>query len=310
MKSRIFIAAACLLCNAAACSSSNNNSGTEPKPGNGGGTIHETVLQKYPEAGEVKVMSFNVRYGSASETNPANNWDFRKTACVDLIKDQKPTVVGFQEAVYNTQWLYFKAQLADAYDGFGVGRDDGAQKGECMGILFRKADVEKIDGGTFWLSETPDKPSKAIGWGAGHYRSATWGLFRLKATGRRFCYINTHLDLVAGARAKSMELILARFAQYNPDGHPQLLTADFNTTSGDAIFAELKKSMGLARDDAPEGHTDFNGTYNGWGAKTGIIDHVFYTKTLAVKEYHTVTESYGSVAYVSDHYPIYAIIEL
>lgn len=305
MKTNYFVLLLCSMIMFITCSSSSKDDDKDDQ----GGKIHEDQFQKLPKTGELKVMSFNVRYGSAVETDPNNNWDFRKAACLEMINDQKPSVIGFQEAVYTTQWLYFKDNLAADYDGYGVGRDDGAEKGECMGILYRKADVEMLDHGTFWLSDTPDVVSKALSWGAGHYRTATWGIFRMMATGQKFCYINTHLDLVPAARAKSMELIQERFALYNPDGLPQFLSADFNTTSEDVIFDDLEKTMYNSRDYAPEGHTDFNGTYNKWGEKSMIIDDIFYTSSLSVIEYHTVTESYGSSAFVSDHYPIYAIFK-
>ena len=133
----------------------------------------EVPLQKYPKAGEIKFISFNVRYGTAKESNSSNNWQYRKAACVSMIKDQKPSCIGFQEAVYDIQFKYFLEELKDEYDGFGVGRDDGKEKGECMGILYRKSEIKKIDGGTFWLSPTPDTPSKADVWDAACFRSAT-----------------------------------------------------------------------------------------------------------------------------------------
>lgn len=300
-----FVTSALCLMLAAACASGGNqsnenkNDDSTPLPG-------QTQLQKYPATGQLKVMSFNVRLSSGNDGT--NSWDFRKEACVACIRDQRPTVLGFQEAVYATQWLFFKEKLAADYDGFGVGRDDGVQKGECMGILYRKDEVELIDGGTFWLSASPDKPSK--GWDANNMRTATWGLFKLKATGKKFCYINTHLDHKGKtARAESMKLLMKKFAELNPEGLPQVLTADFNTTAGDAIFTEMKRTMGDAREDAPQGHTDYNATYNGWGSSTSTIDHIFYSKSASVAEYHTVTESYGDAEYVSDHYPIYALID-
>ena len=79
----------------------------------------EVDLQKYPKAGEVKIMSFNVRYGTAKESNSSNNWQYRKAACVSMIKDQKPSCIGFQEAVYDIQFKYFLEELKDEYDGFG-----------------------------------------------------------------------------------------------------------------------------------------------------------------------------------------------
>lgn len=269
--------------------------------------IHKDTLQVIPEPGELKIISFNVRYSGAAETDPYNNWDFRKSDCLQMIKEQRPSVIGFQEAVYATQWMYFKDNLSEDYDGYGVGRQDGAENGECMGILFRTSDIEMLDHGTFWLSDSPDSPSIALNWGASHYRSATWGIFKIKRTGQKFCYINTHLDLVASAREESMKLIINRFAQYNTDNLPQFLSADFNTTNSDSIFDELKKNMSVPRDNAPKGHTDYNGTYNAWGQRTAIIDDIFYSSYLSVVEYHTITESFGTSHYLSDHYPIYAI---
>ena len=45
--------------------------------------------QKYPAQGELKIMSFNVRLGTAKENDPQNGWDFRKAACVAMIRDHK-----------------------------------------------------------------------------------------------------------------------------------------------------------------------------------------------------------------------------
>ena len=52
-------------------------------------------------------------------------------------------------------------------------------------------------------------------------------------------------------------------------------------------------------------------TYNGFSTSGGsVIDHVYCTKGMDVVEYHTIDENYGSAEYVSDHYPIYAIIKM
>lgn len=271
----------------------------------------DVKLQKYPAEGEVKILSFNVRYGTAKETNSSNNWSNRKSACVAMIKDQKPSCIGFQEAVYDIQFEYFLNQLKDEYDGYGVGRDDGKRSGECMGILWRKSEIKMIDIGTFWLSPTPDTPSKADSWGAACYRSATWGIFEVIKTGKRFCYINTHLDHKGSqAREESMKLIAKRFQQYNPTGLPQFLSADFNAAPSSPIFSNLPL-MYNSRTMAPTGYSDENTTYNAWGASSGSqIDNILFSYPATTKEYHTIVEPYESVAFLSDHYPIYAIFAL
>jgi endonuclease/exonuclease/phosphatase family metal-dependent hydrolase len=265
--------------------------------------------QKYPEQGQLKIMSFNVRYGSAKETNPMNGWEFRKAACVEMILDHKPTLIGFQEAIYTTQWRFFQEELAAEYEGFGVGRDDGAEKGETMGILYRKSEIRRLKEGTFWLSPTPDVCSKAVEWGAGHFRTATWGIFEYIATGEKFFFMNTHLD-VKSTRDNAMKLIAERIEMYNPDDLPVYLAGDFNADSSDKIFNNIG-NLKNTRLYAPAERSDHGPTANSWtGESKSVIDHVYCSKQLTVYEYRTIRDPYSGVTYLSDHYPIYAIVSL
>lgn len=260
----------------------------------------DIVLQKFPKDNEIKVISFNVRVGS--------NWTTRQEACVALIKDQQPCVIGFQEAAYTTQWLYLKDQLKENYDGWGLNRDTGKESGsgEVMGILYNKSKVEKLEGGTFWLSQTPNKCS--YGWDAAYKRTATWGIFKHKATNVTFLYINTHLDNEGTeARVRSLEQIAAFIGKY--PSYPAILSGDMNIESYNEAFKPINEIMHNTRDAAPKEYTDYMGTYNGYSASSSIIDHIYCSKSLQVVEYHTIKENYG-VSYVSDHYPIYAIIKL
>ena len=267
------------------------------------------TFKKYAADDELKIMSFNVRTKTDGDTE-YKAWDNRKDACVALIKDQMPSVIGFQEADYTSQWKYIKDQLSKEYAGYGVNRDNGSESGsgETMGILYNKSTVEKLDGGTFWLSETPDTPSK--GFGANYKRNATWGLFKHKPSGIKFYYINTHLDhQVAEAQIEGMKLISKHFDEYR-DSHPVFLTGDLNIKADNVALDVIESYMNNAREVAPEGLTDFNTTYNGYVTnKNSIIDHIYCSNYLKVVEYHTINEDYG-VPFVSDHYPVYAIIKL
>ncbi|MBQ2395019.1 MAG: endonuclease/exonuclease/phosphatase family protein [Alistipes sp.] len=265
-------------------------------------------LQKYAKTTEMKIMSFNVRLDT-SETDATNNWSNRKKACIELIKDHRPDIIGFQEAKYTSQWLYFKEQLKSDYDGWGLNRDTGTESGsgEVMGILYNKSRIEKIKGGTFWLSETPDKCS--IGWDAACKRTATWGLFRHTASNRLFLYINTHLDHKGSeAQTKGLALVAEYFKQYPSYTH--ILTGDMNIVSSHSAFNAITSSMMNTRENAPKGRTDNNTTYNGYtSGKHSVIDHIYCSKNMTIVEYHTINESYG-VPYISDHYPIYAIVKM
>jgi endonuclease/exonuclease/phosphatase family metal-dependent hydrolase len=226
-----------------------------------------------------------------------------------MIRDHKPTLIGFQEAIYTTQWRFFQDELAAEYEGFGVGRDDGAEKGETMGILYRKSEIRRLKEGTFWLSPTPDVCSKAVEWGAGHFRTATWGIFEYIATGEKFFFMNTHLD-VKSTRDNAMKLIAERIEMYNTDDLPVYLAGDFNADSSDKIFNNIG-NLKNTRLYAPAERSDHGPTANSWtGESKSVIDHVYCSKQLTVYEYRTIRDPYSGVTYLSDHYPIYAIVSL
>ena len=85
-------------------------------------------FKKYADDDEIKIMSFNIRNASPT-TDPANEWDNRKAACIELLKDQKPTIIGFQEPQYDPQWIYLKEQMKDNYNAIGVSRITGGETG-------------------------------------------------------------------------------------------------------------------------------------------------------------------------------------
>ena len=84
-----------LLFSIVALVSSCGNTNNEPTPS--GPT---SKYQKYAGENELKIMSFNVRTSGMDKDTP-NHWEHRKEACIALIKDHKPTLIGFQEAVYS-----------------------------------------------------------------------------------------------------------------------------------------------------------------------------------------------------------------
>ena len=257
--------------------------------------------QKQTRDYDLKVMSYNIRMGVAKDGT--NSWEYRYPATAMMLKDQMPDVFGVQEA-FNFQIKFIEENFTD-YDSFGVGRDNGKSEGEFMSIFWNKKTVKMIKGGTFWLSETPEKPSK--GWDAACKRTATWALMKDKNTGKLFYFVNTHLDhRGAEARRKGLELIVSRIDEINPKGYPMILTGDFNIKPDNEALVGLEQRMQSARKIAPK--TDNNATFNNWGkAKSDmVIDYIYVSGFSACPEYHTITEKYGTWKYVSDHYPIYA----
>jgi len=251
----------------------------------------------------LKVISYNIRLGTAKDGD--NSWEFRYPASSAMINDQKPDIFGVQEA-YDFQVNYLEEACPD-YKSVGVGREDGIHKGEHMSIFYNTKTIKLLKWGTFWLSETPDVPSK--GWDAQCFRTATWALLKDKASGRKFYYVNTHLDHVGWeARKNGMKLIVDRIDKINPKGLPMVVTGDFNMRINRPEFDDMKKMMKNAREEAVK--TDHHQTANGWG-KSGpdsIIDYVWYKGFSSCPEYETITKPYMGRQYISDHYPITATL--
>ena len=214
-----------------------------------------------------------------------------------------PDVFGVQEA-FEFQIRFIEDNFAD-YDSVGVGRDNGKSEGEFMSIFWNKKTVKMVKWGTFWLSETPEKPSK--GWDAACKRTATWALMKDKKTGKHFYYVNTHLDHRGSeARRQGLNLIVSRIDDINQKGYPMVLTGDFNMKPDDAALTGLEQRMQSARKIAPK--TDNHATLNLWGKGKAdmVIDYIYVSGFSACPEYHTVNEKYGQWKYISDHYPVYA----
>ena len=265
-------------------------------------SISQTVSAKDgKESPELKVMSYNIRMGSANDGT--NSWQFRFPATLEMLTDQKPDVFGVQEALEDQ--LMVITENIKGYKQVGVGRDNGKKKGEFMSIFWNTKTVSLIKWGTFWLSDTPDKPSK--GWDAACYRTATWALMKDKKTGKKFYFVNTHLDHKGKeAQKNGLMLIIDRIASINPEGYPMVLTGDFNIKPNNPAIAELDKKMSSTRSIAEK--TDNNKTFNNWGkaADDMIIDYIYVSGFSSCPEYQTVTKSYFNKKYVSDHYPIFA----
>ena len=257
---------------------------------------------------KLTVMSFNVRQSHAREADEFNSWSNRKEACLEMLLTRQPDLVGFQEAQFKGQWSFFRDILAAEYGSVGIGRDNGVDKGETSGFLYKRSVLTLLDSGTFWVSETPDEPSKSFD--EKYNRSLTWGLFKVKKTGKRFYYFNTHLGLTWQSQKEGVEMIVGKMKEINPEGLPLIFSGDLNTPIISKAFDPLRPLMLNSRDVAPV--TDDIPTYNAWGNKDkeGIIDFIWITPDIKLLEYRTDTTPYGGHTLISDHYPISVIIKL
>lgn len=256
------------------------------------------------KAESIKVMSYNIRYGTADDGD--NIWENRKEAAAAMVLDQRPVCFGVQEAL-DFQLEYLQ-ENCPGYRYVGVGREDGVHDGEHMAVFYDSERMELEKWGTYWLSETPEVPS--FGWDAACKRTATWTLLKDLQTGKHFYFVNTHLDHVGWeARRNGLLLLVERIGNMNPEGYPMILCGDFNVHPDNPCLDELRTLMTDAWQSAAT--ADFNITWHDWGKNTRDktpIDYIFYSGFSACESMLRVTQTYNGRPYVSDHYPVTAVL--
>ncbi len=256
----------------------------------------------FVNAQDLKVMSYNIKYDNPSDT--ANNWENRKEFLISQLHYYAADVFGTQEGLHN-QLEDIKSALP-RYDYVGVGRDNGNTEGEYSAIFYDTEQVELLEDGTFWLSPTPDKPSK--GWDAALNRICTYALFKDKDSNEIFWVFNTHFDHKGDlARLESSKLILHKIKEINTENRGVVLTGDFNLTDDQQGIKVITKQMTDTHLKAGKNAFGPTGTFNGFHFEKPVtkrIDYVFVSKGgFKVLKSGILSDS-KNCKYPSDHFPV------
>ncbi|UKJ06881.1 endonuclease/exonuclease/phosphatase family protein [Solitalea lacus] len=252
----------------------------------------------------LKVSTYNLRFDNPGDAG--NLWVDRAPIVAALIRFHDFDVFGTQEAL--------KHQLDDItntmpqYERYGIGRDDGKDKGEHSAIFFKKDKFRLLNKGDFWLSQTPDKPS--LGWDATCCnRICSWVYLQDIKTKRKFYFFNAHYDHQGVvARNEGSKLILAKIKAI-AGNEPVVLTGDFNATPDSECYKNIANS-GVLKDTFKEVNYPYvnNGSFNGFGKqvdKNEVIDHIFVSKAIKVLKWGVLTDTYHG-KFPSDHFPVMA----
>lgn len=268
-----------------------------------------------PSTSSLKVMSFNIRYGTARDRE--NHWNNRKEFLVETIKVFNPDVLGTQETLA-FQRDYLAEHLA-GYTVIAAGRDDGKEKGEMMAVYFRTNRFELLDSGHFWLSETPDRTGSK-GWGSKSPRMVTWLKLRdrLAAAGSAFFFFNTHFDYRSlQTKIESARLLRKRIV-VRAGNTPVVVTGDFNSPEGsapyDALFNPNPEKSRMLFDTYRKAHPERGeqeGTFSGFGQRVNQsrIDWIACSHHWRVLS-ADIDRTNRHERTPSDHYPVTAILQL
>jgi len=258
------------------------------------------------ERAAMTVATYNLRLDLAQDG--PNAWPNRREMVRSLVRRHGLDVFGTQEGL--------PGQIDDLaamgeYAFVGAGRDDGRRAGEHSAIFYRRDRFDLLGAGDFWLSQTPDRPSK--GWDARCCnRIASWARLRDRATGTAFHFFSVHFDHEGVvARRESAKLMVRRIGEI-AGGEPVVCAGDFNSTPD---TEQIRTMRTLLADSFRATATPARGpvgTFNGFkpdAAPTDRIDYVFVSAQVRVLEYAVPADSRDG-RYPSDHFPVVVKVEI
>ncbi len=261
---------------------------------------------------DVRVMTFNIRYGTANDGD--NAWKNRQDLVVETIRNFNPDLLGTQEVLaFQADFL---AEQFSEYEMVGVGRDDGKRQGEFSSLYFNKSRLKAVYSGTFWLSETPNVPGSKR-WDSALPRVATWVKLRdQQAGGREIVFLNTHWDHIGDQARTESGKIIHKWMGEKAANQPTIITGDFNVNETHPGIAELmsSKSDSLKFRDVyrmlhPEAEED-ESTFNGFRGRTRgkRIDFILASPAFKPVE-ATIDRTNRDGRYPSDHFPVTAVLQ-
>lgn len=268
-------------------------------------------------------MSFNIRFDGATgkPSEKGNAWiatsgEHRRDLVLEVVADCDPDILCLQEALKNQNDDLQKALPGYAF--YGVGRDDGMEKGEYSGIFYRRERFAKRDEGTFWLNKDSEQPGTKFPKTC-CARLASWLILQDKqANDREFLLLNTHWDhQIQESRLFSAPLIRQRLKTLAGD-RPILLTGDLNVSAENPAFQLLVTAtpdnplelLDSYRELHPQPEKN-EGTFNGFHGNTDgkRIDFVLHSQAFQTQS-ASIVRTHEQSRYPSDHFPVTAALVL
>ena len=267
------------------------------------------------KAGTLRVMSYNIL--NAGSRSARETWKTRGKRVAELIRQFNADIFGVQEA--------YAWQIDDLLSGLpqytclGEARR-GLRQGENCDIFYRRDRFRPLKCGTFWLSETPDKPGSQS-WGSSLPRIVTWAVLFDKEANKPFLYCNTHFDHPASAQLVRLNsaIVAWKFIKERFPNLPTVFTGDLNCSPSEQAMQFLTGNLPAEgpTGDFADTYATLNGpkpspdnritTYHGFASRppSRRIDYVLVRgKVKALRAGILIRKVEGT--FPSDHHPVWA----
>ncbi len=252
---------------------------------------------------QISVMSYNLRFSGEGDQSA----EARAPLIKEDILRYKPDSFGAQECT--DDWFKILDSALTDYAHVGVPRY--LFFGEASPVYYMKNKYDAVKSGSFWISLTPDIPSRFPD--AQFNRVCSYVVLRDKSTGFEYAHFNTHLDHRGKyARIEAAAIISKKISEICPD-IPVVLTGDLNETPESEMY---KRFIGCGfvdlREKAEIKENSAASTYHAYGTVDDeIIDYILTNPGFLIKARKYVTDlSVYNGVYPSDHHPVYASFDL
>lgn len=248
----------------------------------------------------IKTCTYNIRYDNLGDKNWG--WNERNEHIVNMIRREKFDILGVQEALpHQLETL----KTINTYEFFGICRDGNIKKDEYNGIFYKKDRFDKIDGGYFWLSKTPDIPSFYED--AGCKRICVWIMLLDKLTNKKAIFSVTHLDNSSEeARVYGGNLILEKLFYYYKN-YPFVLMGDFNCLPTEEVYKNMCNKFSEVKtiyNFQPKGTFTCDANFNvNSNAEELEIDFIFVNDFIHIENVNILRDNFNG-KYISDHFPV------
>lgn len=235
----------------------------------------------------VTVLSLNLGDEDEDDDDDSTGpycWAKRRDLCLSVVASYSPVILCTQQGV--SSQLDFLQQGLPGYGQFGISRKGSQDSSdEHCTIFYDKEKVELLQGGTFWLSESPSVQG-STSWGSLIPCIATWATFQLKSVeppGFSFQIVNTNMDEFSPRARRRSALLTWQHIASLPPTLPVIYCGGFNTqkesTTGRFLLGRSREHgvVGDMRDAWPNARVRKNvsliRTYHGFkGDKQGTVE--------------------------------------
>ncbi len=247
----------------------------------------------------MRLVSLNLRIAKDAAMN---NQGIREPRMAAFVRDIGAAAIGVQECSD-----FWRSRLDATWTGYRrVQPDPETPETFKNYVFYDPAKAELLDGGRFWLSDTPETASK--GFGSRFFISAGWAKLRVPGAKKPLVFVNTHLDVYSEeTRIAEIGVLMAHIRRFLAEGSEVFVSGDFNARIGSAAHALMgeQKELREYRTLVPAPALDY--TFNGYmeeGVPTPQERHIWidhaYCSAGIVPQAIDVVEQYAG-GNMSDH---------